>query len=708
MSAVRVLIKNYLNNTERFFMLLKKKLFWIALSLVSFNFLVAENKTSIKGIEVKSTINSIGINIKIKGDLNNNATCKVQYKLQYLKKWEEAQDLFRIKNNWKISSMNNKGRMVNGLAGSIFQLAPGSPYEVKLTLVDPEGGNLEKTFKIKTKLPKSPQSKPILVKPGSLKSAIEKAKPGDVLLLQKGIHGDQFTISVSGEPDKYIFITGEGIHEAKVTGGFKVSGNYIWIDNIHIQQPKVTFPTRGKKGITGAMKSHDLIVTRCKIENVFYGVHTYGHTCFATDNKIVGDKPTWTTDDQIYKHPIPSRRKGQLGGEGVDFGHDKGGQFIAAFNDISMVADGVSYGDNNVDVYNNEIYLITDDQIEPDYAYDNYRVWNNRGRTGLTGLSFQPFNGGPWYFFRNQISGNGSYVFKIKDNDGRGPMIFLNNTFIQTRPYYRNHVLMLSGGKWCNNIWGNLMGNHLGATYDSFTKDKTKLLDNNAYHTGGKHLFNTKKRQPITLKDIQNNGLEKNTLKVNLYDELNNLPANVKARDPGTSEPLNIKNKSKLIDKGIFLKNVSNPFTGTAPDIGVYEHGMGIGWYGPRNYTNDGFAYGVPTNWIIKKAENTLTLVNHKTKATIKVSFKKSKPEQYTKMRNTYFNTTKSKNIKKFLDSIHSSHDEKGLFLGTQLTHDGVWLIECKGEKKFTTSTQNDFFTFMASITQTCLIRIKQ
>lgn len=680
---------------------------------VNFSYIKSEINSSIKSIQTKSTINCIGIKLDLVGDDNLNATCTVQFRAKNSDNWKSALNLFRVTHKWKVSSMNEKGRDVNALSGSIFNLAPGTEYEVKLTFNDPDGAKEEKTFLIFTKYPKSPNTKPISVPPGKLEEILKNAKAGDVLLLEKGYHGKDFTITNSGSPDNYIFITGAGIHEAKIDGKFTIEGNYIWIDNIHINQPKVEFPIRGSTGVLASNLTHDLVVTRCLMENVIYGVHTHGHTCIASDNKIIGDKPDWTPMDQIYPHPVPERRKGQLGGEGIDFGHHQGGNFVAAFNDISKVADGVSYGDNNTDVYNNEIYLITDDQIEPDYAYDNYRVWGNRGRTGLTGLSFQPLNGGPWYFFRNQISGNGSYIFKIKDNDGRGPCVFLNNTFIQTIPYYRNHVIMLSGGIWVNNVWGNLLGGHLGSTYEDFTKDKTMLLDYNAYHTGESSFFQ-KARKPILLKDVQANGLEINSFQIDIFKELNNLEAKVEERDPGTSKPLYPKENSKLIDTGLFVNNVSLPYMGNAPDRGAFESGMGFSWFGPRLYSPNGFCYGLPENWVEMKMDDKnspISLINNLNKAKITVKFKKLNDSNFEAIQKEHFKSIDSKNIKVFFDSTYASEillEEKGAFFALQKDFDGVWLIEGECSKKDFNVTQNDFYTFIASIQRTCSIRINK
>ena len=58
------------------------------------------------------------------------------------------------------------------------------------------------------------------------------------------------------------------------------------------------------------------------------------------DNVLVGHGP------QSYRD----------GGEGILFGQGAGRGHVAAFNDISLVADGISYGNGNIDIHNNDKY----------------------------------------------------------------------------------------------------------------------------------------------------------------------------------------------------------------------------------------------------------------------------------------------------------------------------------------------------------------
>lgn len=91
------------------------------------------------------------------------------------------------------------------------------------------------------------------------------------------------------------------------------------------------------------------------------------------NNRLVGD----------------SGGKFTFSGEDVDFGGGRGpcGHAVC-FNELTDFADGVSYGRGDVDVYNNFIHETVDDFIEPDYAAENYRLWNNCCYNSMCGFSW--------------------------------------------------------------------------------------------------------------------------------------------------------------------------------------------------------------------------------------------------------------------------------------------------------------------------------
>jgi hypothetical protein len=76
-----------------------------------------------------STIYSIGVEWDIAGDADHDAAATVAYRVAGTTAWTPALPLVRVQN-----SQSNK------FAGSILFLTPGTPYEVTIALVDPDGG----------------------------------------------------------------------------------------------------------------------------------------------------------------------------------------------------------------------------------------------------------------------------------------------------------------------------------------------------------------------------------------------------------------------------------------------------------------------------------------------------------------------------------------------------------------------------------------
>jgi hypothetical protein len=116
-----------------------------------------------------------------------------------------------------------------------------------------------------------------------------------------------------------------------------------------------------------------VVISRCSFFNNHYSIYLQrgGSYWHIVDNTIVGDTP-YTTES--------------LDGEGIElngysvesFGH------VVAHNRISNVADGISNGTDNIDVYGNDIFDVSDDGFEGDPGGANIRVWETGSTTPPT------------------------------------------------------------------------------------------------------------------------------------------------------------------------------------------------------------------------------------------------------------------------------------------------------------------------------------
>ena len=90
------------------------------------------------------TLGAVGFVWPITGDDNRNAQVSVEYRAEGSADFKPALPLFRPESrtfNW--DNFNTPG---NVLAGSVFDLAPDTNYEFRLTLTDPDGGNSENEY----------------------------------------------------------------------------------------------------------------------------------------------------------------------------------------------------------------------------------------------------------------------------------------------------------------------------------------------------------------------------------------------------------------------------------------------------------------------------------------------------------------------------------------------------------------------------------
>lgn len=517
-------------------------------------------------VQTRSTWACLGINWHFAGDDNRNASAAVEFRRKGTTPWRPALPLWV--HDFEKTLM---------FSGSVFRLAPGTEYEVKLTLTDPDGGGEEKIVTATTnEYPRMP-GKTVAVA-GGLAEAQQQAAPGTVMLLKAGTYPG-LTLSKSGRPGQPIVYRPAGDGEVIIDGTIEISSDYVWLHGLTLRSADRAIKGGGK-GVT---------ITACKAK-AHYTIHTNegGDGFFIADNVLTGD----------------CAGKFSFGGEGVDFGKGAGGGHAVCYNEITDAADGVSYGGGNIDVYSNYIHETVDDFIEPDYSLENYRLWDNRCYNSMCGFSFQPMKGGPWYVFNNLAVGNYLHALKVKDISGA--TVLYGNTML-TKSAQLGQAADIFRGTLVNNLWLRCTDGALGEGGKFRPGKNPTMIDYNAYGAG-KELFRKCDYEELAEKQ----GWDKHSLRVE-YDKLFVQPVKVPAGSPRYGEGVgklipadwkfehNLlvpKADSKIIDAGTVLPNLTGPFLGKAPDIGAHEAGLGTAWYGPRTWDLEaGLAYGLPAGW---------------------------------------------------------------------------------------------------------------
>src|SRR5882724_12111609 len=99
------------------------------------------------------TLLNLGFEWEIRGDANRNATVAVQFRPVGESGWRQALPLVRIGGENVYRRRENLDYTVpDGFAGSILNLQPGTEYECRFQLTDPDGvtGQATQTVKVKT------------------------------------------------------------------------------------------------------------------------------------------------------------------------------------------------------------------------------------------------------------------------------------------------------------------------------------------------------------------------------------------------------------------------------------------------------------------------------------------------------------------------------------------------------------------------------
>ena len=108
------------------------------------------------------TLKSIGVEWRITGDNNRNASVTAEFKEQGSEKWRPALALTRLQGE-RLGNLEpprpnfhpdpNNYTSPNMFVGSILDLQPGTNYEIRLTMVDPDGvqGSAIQTVNVKTR-----------------------------------------------------------------------------------------------------------------------------------------------------------------------------------------------------------------------------------------------------------------------------------------------------------------------------------------------------------------------------------------------------------------------------------------------------------------------------------------------------------------------------------------------------------------------------
>jgi len=528
----------------------------------------------------RPTVITLGVRWALSGDDDFNASVAVRYRVAGTSAWRDALPLVRV----RAELVTGAGSATPEFAGSIFDLAPATTYDIELTAHDPDGGDATTTLSATTRA--VPASEPAHPHPVSVTSAselqhaLDAAQPGDVITLAAGTYRGEFILSASGTATDPIVIRGVD-RDAVILDGEDAGSNVLSVDGsyTHVERLTLQHDTRALR-FHGSPATAN-VVRRVHARDVVLGFGSNpDQTDFYICDNVLEGRLTWP---QVYSDDDGAHAND----DGI---HVEGDGHVVCHNSVSGFGDALkveTVGARADDFYGNDVNDAYDNAIELDQSQGNARAFRNRFTNCYMPISFQPIFGGPAYAIRNLVLNAVAEQVKIH-NDTVG-LVILNNTFmssayaLQVEDDTAAHAITMK-----NNLWIGPATPQGGraVNWDQPMDPTTLELDWNGWYPDGQFHFGFG-AGGATYDDfaaVQAGGrYEAHGQRVDgagLFADGRVTPASYTT----AVEPFDgaLASGSDAIDHGTALPNVTDGFTGAAPDLGAQEYGCASPRYGVR------------------------------------------------------------------------------------------------------------------------------
>jgi hypothetical protein len=450
-----------------------------------------------------------------------------------------------------------------------------------------------------------------------------------------------YYLTADGTPDMPIAIKAAGDGEVVFDGDgnfalFDVrAADYTYFEGITFRNAEIGIQA-GTQFIAG---SKGLTVKKSRFENVGAGIFTnYSGSSgyYIADNTFIGRNDPkhmigWAGDQwrkyagvegQIFPPKMASYVAVKLYGPG----HVVAYNYIADFHDgINVetygnpdgsyasgegIVDGPKYPPREywdrrpvaIDFYNNYITNSHDNPIEADGSLHNIRIMRNMLINHPShAFCNQPTLGGPVYWIRNvayNLPGGSTRL-----TNGAAGALFYNNTILTetqaagaSNIHWRNN-LMLGQNSAPAILSVNTYTRYTSSDYNGFRLNPgaTPSFEWNtpaegiADFPGPGHEAKLRTQRFASLAEyVAATGQDGHSVAVD-YDVFVNVrrldaqdAANVQKLYRADELDFRLKPRSAAVDKGVQLPNVTDGFTGRAPDLGALEVGQPVPHYGPR------------------------------------------------------------------------------------------------------------------------------
>ncbi len=636
----------------------------------------------------RPTLINLGFEWHIDGDANRNARVQVSFRKQGETTWKDGLPLARLHGEQVVQRNVFNLVVPNMFAGSLLDLEPGTAYEARFVLTDPDGvagpaADATKVVTVRTRPEPTPAAGgavyhvyPTKWQGPKIEPAFEgimcaynyycgagdtapggrpRVKAGDTVLVHAGVYAYHYEfyanntmvnatttfegtyyLTADGTAEKPIVIKAAGDGEVIIDGRgnfnlFNVkAADYTYFEGITFRNTQIAI-WAGTQFIAGAS---GLTVKRCRFEDVGMGVFANfagSNDFYIADSVFLGRNdprhltgwtgPFWAQFQHVEGQEYPPVMKSYTAIRLYGAGHVVAHNYVADFHDGidtemygmpegSHPIDGPAYPPREfwdrrpvaIDIYNNYITNAHDNSIEMDGSMHNVRVMRNMLINSASHpMSTQPSTGGPIYFIRNVVyhAPGGS----TRATAGSPGVFYYNNTITTetsagstANVHWRNN-LMLGQNALASLFSVNTLTSYSSSDYNGFRPNAgSESFQWNSPPAGVEKMRleasgppKLEARKFATLADYtQATGQDRHSVLVD-YDVFVNVPK-LDAKDLATVQRLykaddldfGLKPGSAAVDRGVALPNVTDGFSGAAPDLGALEIGQPAPVYGPR------------------------------------------------------------------------------------------------------------------------------
>ncbi|UXI70561.1 chondroitinase-B domain-containing protein [Tahibacter amnicola] len=546
----------------------------------------------------QATPEQIGVYLPTTRAFAYTTSIEMRYRLAGETSWKVAHPLARIRPDF---SEPGPVGPVDAFGGTIFDLQPGRTYDIQLIVNEIGQAVQVYTTQAATRpLPAAAGTPNKTANPGNLVSMLAGLNPGDVLELAAGNYTNLgLQISRSGTQEQPIVIRGASQAGTVLSSPSRVlqilGASHVTIENLTLQGSGTNSGTnassRGIEFWNGAPGQTNITLRNLVITGVDVGIKAHAtvrgvlvHHCTLTGNNPwsqaeIESNATWN-DDGIC-----------LPGEGNCAFNNT----LHGFGDAFAVIAGTMSA--AVHFYRNKVTMTGDDAFEADYGTRNLGFYDNHITNCATLLSVDPVYGGPLYCFRNVAINTMRGPFKL--NSTSSGFFIYNNTIVRTEGTtgwgwvqfnngglrnwgYRNNILIYRGSSGatlavestgCNpidfthNAWfpdGSTWWSNSGASYGTIT---AAIAGTGQAATTPVFGTSTRRHQ-FDVVTTTNPFSTAVTVGANHLVEVTTL--HVPALAAGSS-PKNA---------GIAIPNITDGYSGAAPDMGAVIAGRALPGYG--------------------------------------------------------------------------------------------------------------------------------